>query len=99
MLLAVAGLDDEQVKERTGKLATGDWASFPAAQRLGLEMAYKLSHDPRAVSDKDIKTLVDTFGPHRALDVIWYISWCNYMTRIADAFQLQLEPDNVFGKK
>jgi hypothetical protein len=24
-------------------------------------------------------------------------SWCNYMTRVADAFQLPLERDNVFA--
>jgi len=99
MLLAVAGLKEEEIKERTGKLATGDWSSFPPAQRLGLELAYKLSHEPAAVNDKDIKLLVETFGRHRALDLIWYISWCNYMTRIADAFQLQLEPENVFNAK
>jgi hypothetical protein len=98
MLLAVAGLNDDQIKECTGKLATGDWSSFPPAQRLGFQLAYKLSREPAAVGDKDIKLLVDTFGRDRALDVIWYISWCNYMTRIADAFQLQLEPENVFEK-
>ena len=97
MLLAVAGgLKDDEVKERAAKLATGDWSSFPPEQQLGFQLAYKLSRDPATVSDKDIKVLVDTFGRHRALDIIWYISWCNYMTRVADAFQLPLERDNVF---
>jgi|ERR1051326_403635 hypothetical protein len=99
MLLAVAGLKDDDIKERTAKLATGDWSSFPPAERLGFQLAHKLSRDPGAVEDKDIKLLVETFGRHRALDVVWYISWCNYMTRIADMFQLQLEPENVFEKK
>jgi hypothetical protein len=99
MLLAVAGLTENAVKECTGKLASGDWSTFPPAQQLGLQLAYKLSRDPGAVSDTDVKTLVDTFGRHRALDIVWYISWCNYMTRIADAFQLQLEMENVFAKK
>ena len=44
------------------------------------------------------KELVTTFGAHRAVDVIWHIAWCNYMTRVADAFQLPLERDNVFAR-
>jgi hypothetical protein len=99
MSLAVAGLTEEAVKERTAKLATGDWSSFPPAHQLGLQFAYKLTREPAAVTDKDVRALVDTFGRHRALDIIWYASWGNYMTRIADAFQLQLEPENVFNKK
>ena len=31
--------------------------------------------------------LVEVFGRERAVDLIWYVSWCNYMTRVADAFQ------------
>jgi len=29
MLLAVAGLDDAAVSERTSQLASGDWSKFP----------------------------------------------------------------------
>jgi|GEM_PF-6161382 len=36
------------------------------------------------------------FGEIRTVDLIWYTCWCNYMTRIADAFQLPLEKENVF---
>ena len=32
------------------------------------------------------------------MDLVWYISWCNYMTRVADAFQLPLETQNVFER-
>ena len=39
---------------------------------------------------------MDTFGQHRAIDLIWYTAWCNYMTRVADAFQFTLETENVF---
>ena len=35
-------------------------------------------------------------GANRTVDLIYYTSWCNYMTRVADAFQLPLERDNVF---
>jgi hypothetical protein len=40
---------------------------------------------------------VRTFGNDRSLDLIWYGAWCNYMTRVADAFQLPLERENVFA--
>jgi len=40
--------------------------------------------------------LVDHFGRERALDVIWWSSRCQFMTKISDAFQLQLERENVF---
>ena len=29
--------------------------------------------------------------PIAAIDIIWYSSWVNYMTRVADAFQLPLD--------
>ncbi len=44
----------------------------------------------------DLDTLEAHLGREHALDVVWYVCWCNYMTRVADAFQLPLERDNVF---
>jgi hypothetical protein len=41
-------------------------------------------------------TLVEVFDRERAVDLIWYVCWCNYMTRAADAFQLPLEKGNCF---
>jgi alkylhydroperoxidase family enzyme len=96
MLLAVAGLDDLGLKERVTKLASGDWSSFPPAERAGLLFARKLTRTPWEVGQKDIDVLVAHLGPERALDSVWYICWCNYMTRVADAFQLPLERENVF---
>jgi hypothetical protein len=45
----------------------------------------------------DITRLIDRFGLERALDVVWWSSRCQFMTKISDAFQLQLERDNVFA--
>lgn len=97
MLLAVAGLSEAEVKQRTKKLADGDWLDFPPAERLAFKFAHKIASQPWAVNDADVRQLVKMFGPHRAVDIIWYCSWCNYMTRVADAFQLQLEGRNVFA--
>lgn len=96
MLLAVAGLKSEEVKALREKLATGDWSSFPLAQRTAFGLAYKLSKDPARVTDADRAALIEVFGRERAVDLIWYVSWCNYMTRVADAFQLPLEKENAF---
>jgi alkylhydroperoxidase family enzyme len=97
MLLAVAGLKEDEIVRRTKDLASGNWGAFPPAERLAFRFAHKLAKDPAALTDADVKGLVETFGRHRALDLVWYGSWCNYMTRVADAFQLPLERENVFA--
>ena len=96
MLLAVAGLKPEEVKSLTKKLATGDWSSFPKAQRSAFGLAYKMSKTPSLIYDSDREALIAVFGRERTVDLVYYIAWCNYMTRIADAFQLPLEKANVF---
>jgi alkylhydroperoxidase family enzyme len=97
MLLAVAGLKDDEVKARVKLLAGEDWSTFPAYERQALRFSAKLSRTPGAVKQADVADLVTTFGPERTADIIWYIGWCNYMTRIADAFQLPLEKENPFS--
>jgi alkylhydroperoxidase family enzyme len=98
MLLAVAGLDAEEIQRRTEKLADGDWSEFPPAEALAFSFAYKLAKHPATVSDRDVAQLKSLFGDDRTVDIIWYIAWCNYMTRVADAFQLPLENENVFAE-
>jgi alkylhydroperoxidase family enzyme len=97
MLLAVAGLKEDEIKQRTAKLSSGDWSDFPAAERAAFRFAYDLTREPRSVASADVQGLIKRFGPERAVDVVWYASWCNYMTRVADALQLPLERDNVFA--
>ena len=96
MLLAVAGLDEKAIGERTRRLAGGDWSDFTPAERAGFAFARKQAKDPASVTDSDVRGLVKHFGPERALDVIWWACRCHYMTCVADAFQLPLERDNVF---
>ena len=96
MLLAVAGLKPEEVKNLTRKLATGDWTAFPRAQQTAFGLAYRMSKEPASITDADREALIAVFGRERTVDLIYYIAWCNYMTRIADAFQLPLEKENVF---
>ena len=97
MLLAVAGLKEDEIKVRVRQLAGGDWSAFSPAERLAFQFAYKLTRKPAAVADADVKGLVKTFGRHRAVDLIWRSAWCNYMIRVADAFQLPLERENAFA--
>jgi hypothetical protein len=96
MGLAVAGLKPEEIKSLTKKLAAGDWSDFPKWQKTAFELAYKLSKSPSSFTDKDRAALIEFYGYERAIDLIWYVSWCNYMTRVADAFQLPLEKENCF---
>ena len=98
MLLAVAGLDDKQIGERVRKLAAGDWSGFTPADRAAFRYARKVSLTPAAVTADDYRELVLHFGRERALDVVWWSARCHYMTRVADAFQLPLEKENVFAR-
>src|SRR5690349_7678901 len=98
MLLAVAGMTEDAVKERAARLASEDWSDFPASDRVAFAFARKLTAEPWTVGDADVRALEATFGRHRALDVIWHVAWGNYMTRFADAFQLPLETTNVFKR-
>jgi alkylhydroperoxidase family enzyme len=97
MLLAVAGMKQADIEKLTAKLAKGDWSGFPVEEQVAFRFANKLAAKPAAVTDADVKELVTAFGPHRAIDLIWYVSWVNYMTRVADGLQLPLETTNVFA--
>jgi len=99
MLLAVAGLNDMEIAERTRKLASGDWSSFTPAERAAFHFARKQAQAPWSITAGDVAELTRYFGPERALDVIWWSCRCHYMTRVADAFQLPLEGENVFAKR
>ena len=96
MLLAVAGLDKESLNERTEALAGRDWSSFSPADRCAFLFARKQAKAPWLTMAADMSGLVEHFGRHRALDVLWWACRCHYMTRVADAFQLPLEKENVF---
>ncbi len=96
MLLAVAGLDQDEIMKRTRRLSSADWSSFSPAERAAFTFARKQATTPWAVGKEDVDGLVKHFGPERALDVIWWACRCHYMTRVADGFQLPLERENVF---
>jgi hypothetical protein len=98
MLLAVAGMKADEVKKHTAKLADGGWTAFSPAERQAFRFAHKITREPWAVTAKEVEALTGTFGTHGAIDLIWYAAWGNYMTRVADAFQLPLERDNVFAR-
>jgi hypothetical protein len=95
MLLAVAGLDRQAVNDHTRKLASGDWSDFPAAERAALAFARRTAGNA-GLSSREFGELVAQCGRERALDILWWVGHCHYMTRVADAFQLPLERGNVF---
>jgi hypothetical protein len=96
MLLAVAGLDKLALDERTRRLASGDWSSFPPGDRAAYQFARKQSTEPWAITTEDMQRLIDHFGTERTIDVLFWACRCHYMTRVADAFQIPLERENGF---
>jgi hypothetical protein len=96
MLLAVAGLDSSAVRLRTQQLAGEDWSALPPGDRLAFAFARKQAKEAASITAADIQGLVRQFGLPRTLDIIWWSCRCHYMTRVADAFQLPLERENVF---
>ncbi|MDX1966274.1 MAG: hypothetical protein SFV23_03785, partial [Planctomycetaceae bacterium] len=97
MLLEVAGLDKGAVAERTRQLASSNWLAFPPAEQRAYAYARKLSQTPWDLTPGDYQTLVDDFGPDRALATFWWLCRGLYMTRVSDGFQLPLERENVFN--
>jgi alkylhydroperoxidase family enzyme len=95
MLLAVAGLKQEDVDARTRRLA-GDWSDLPPAERAALEFTRKQAKEPASVTDADVRELEKLWGKEKAWQVIWWASRCHYMTKVADAFQFPLERENPF---
>jgi hypothetical protein len=84
------------VEKTTARLASGDWSGFSAGDRAAFAFARKQATAPWSITDADVQKLKDHFGPHRTIDVLWWSARCHYMTRVADAFQLPLEEENVF---
>jgi alkylhydroperoxidase family enzyme len=92
----VAGLNRNEIAERSRVLAGNDWSSFPEGEQHALAFARKLTAAPSSISTEDTETLKKDFGVDRAMIVMLNASRYNYMTRISNGFQLTLERDNVF---
>lgn len=92
----VAGLNQQQIEERSRLLSDSDWSSFPVAEQHAYAFARKLAKTPWEVTDEEIEALQRGFGPDRALILLFHASRHHYMTRISNGFQLTLEKENVF---
>ena len=97
MLLEVAGLDKSAVAERTRRLASDDWSSFPPAEQRAYAYARKLTKTPWELTRADYEGLERDLGASQAMATFWWLCRGLYMTRVSDGFQLPLERDNVFA--
>ncbi|GIW85889.1 MAG: hypothetical protein KatS3mg108_0213 [Isosphaeraceae bacterium] len=97
MLLAVAGLGAAELDQRTRTLASGDWSTLDPSDRYAFALAKRLAKEPWSMTEADWRGLVAHYGLERAIDVLWWNARCHYMTRVADAFQIPLERENVFA--
>ena len=95
--MLLAGLDKSALDERTRRLASGDWSSFSPGDRAAFRFARKQSNEPWSIGSDDVKRLIDHFGAERTLDILFWACRCHYMTRVADAFQIPLERENIFA--
>ncbi|RLS37330.1 MAG: hypothetical protein DWH82_11070 [Planctomycetota bacterium] len=96
MGLAVAGLKENEIFDREKMLASGNWSSLPVGHQMALRFARKQALEPWKVSQADLEGLEKEFGREGMWQVVWWSGRCHFMTRVADAFQLPLEKDNVF---
>ncbi len=88
-------VDASTAGERTRALARGDWSDFPIQDQLAFAFACLLTSAPWEVSDSDVECLACKLGPQHAVHAIWWLCRGLYLCRIADAFGLPLERDNV----
>jgi hypothetical protein len=96
MLMEDGGLSRPEIADRTQRLAEGDWREFSSGERAAFALSSKMTREPWDVSDDEVAALEATLGPERALDALWWIARCQFMTKVSDTFQLQLERENVF---
>jgi alkylhydroperoxidase family enzyme len=96
MLLEVAGLNKDQIAERTRRLAGSDWSVFPPAEQRAYAYARKLSKTPWELTSDEYHRLEQDLGPNQAMATFWWLCRGLYMTRVSDGFQLPLERENVF---
>ena len=79
-----------------GGWPAGIGRSSPPGDRAAYQVARKQSTEPWSITAEDMQRLIDHFGTERTLDVLFWACRCHYMTRVADAFQIPLERENVF---
>lgn len=96
MLLEVAGLNKDQIAERTNRLGSADWSSFNPVEQRAYAYARKLSRTPWELTAEDYHVLEKDLGEAEAMATFWWLCRGLYMTRVSDGFQLPLELENVF---
>ena len=92
----VAGLNRDQISDRSRILAGDNWSSLSVSEQLAYSFARKLAKSPSVVSDSDVLQLQSELGRDQAFLVMFNASRHHYMTRISNGFQLRLEEENVF---
>jgi uncharacterized peroxidase-related enzyme len=73
-----------------------DWTSAPlgAVERALSELAVKLTREQRRMGEADVQALRGLGLGDRAIhEAVQVIAYFNYITRIADALGVELEPD------
>ena len=96
MTLQAVGLTPATISERAEQLTSGDWSHFSPAEQAAFAYARKQVKSPSSVTVEDFEALVDHVGMDRALATVWLLANSHRSARVAEAFQLPLENENVF---
>lgn len=87
---------DEAARERLVEAVQRDWrtADLSPAQRALCAFAEKLTREPARMQEADVRALRDAGWDdvqiHSAIQVVAYF---NYINRVADAVNVDLEPE------
>ena len=88
---AVAGLSEMHVFE------TESPPRLDARRNVAFPFARKLTREPSKIAREDIDVLRKEFSDKEIVQLVFTICHFNTMNRLADAFGVPLEPDNVFA--
>jgi alkylhydroperoxidase family enzyme len=82
-----AGLGDDDLKQ-----LAGDPTKLPAADRLAIAFARKLTRAASTVTDDEVAELLKEFGPHKVVAMVHTLAWANIENRIVLALGVGVEP-------
>lgn len=74
------------------QIDAGDLNSLPPADRLALQYADWLTPDVHGVSDEDFRTVREYFNDSQVVELTLTVCFFNYFTRMAEGFDLPVEP-------
>jgi hypothetical protein len=83
-----AGMSDADLRK-----LSGDFAALPDSDRLALDFARKLTRAAETVTDAEVTTLLERFGPEKVVAMVHTLAYANFQNRIFLALGVVVEPE------